>query len=230
MLNSVLDFCFDILFPKYCAGCHAEGSFLCDKCRKNIVAVGSICFVCERRSPQGLICENCKSLTRLRRFVSPLFYRDPIVRELIRLYKYEGVKEIGEILAGYIIEAAMLYAVPLLADALLVPIPLHKKRLRERGFNQAELMAKKLGRAWGLKIATDILMRTEYRKPQTEIKRREERLENAKGIYKINKSPPPGKIMILVDDVATTGATLEEAARVLKNAGAKQVWAFTAAR
>ena len=76
----------------------------------------------------------------------------------------------------------------------------------------------------------NILTRKVYRQRQTEMHRREERAKNAEGVYGVEAPPPAESTLILIDDVATTGATLEEAAKVLKAAGAKQVWAFTAAR
>ncbi|MBI4134867.1 MAG: ComF family protein [Candidatus Sungbacteria bacterium] len=140
------------------------------------------------------------------------------------------MREISDVLARFIVTYINETRITLPERALLVPIPLHRKRLRERGFNQAEVIAKSLAKALSIPLENNILMRAKYAPPQTTMKTRKEREENAKNLYAVAAPIPDGATIILVDDVSTTGATLEEAARVLKEARAKQVWAFTAAR
>ena len=230
MLQSVTEFILDVLFPKKCVGCGREGAFTCENCRPALAATAPTCFVCEKRSPDGSICEPCKPETRLRQFVAPLRYHDHFTRELIHTFKFGGAKEISKILAKEITDSLGFYAIPTPPRSLLIPIPLHPKRLRERGFNQAELLARELEMRLHIPINTTTLLRTTYRDHQTKMPNREQRIKNAKGIYRVADKIPPGTTAILVDDVSTTGATIEEAARVLKAAGAKQVWAFVAAR
>jgi ComF family protein len=230
MLKEALEWSLDILFPKRCCGCLAEGSFLCQACQAAIEIGPSVCFVCENRSPQGTICDLCKPATRLRRFIAPLSFRDHIVRELVHTLKYGGAKEIAALLAEYLTEYIRFYQIEIPPSALLVPIPLHQKRLRKRGFNQAELLAQAIGAGLNLPVETRLLFRAIYRNQQTKMKDKKARLANAIGVYQVRGIIPPQTTLILVDDVSTTGATLEEAARVLKKAGAKQVWAMTAAR
>lgn len=230
MLQAAIEFCLDFLFPKRCAVCSREGSMLCEGCRPAIPTVSAVCFVCERRSPEGEICEGCRPETRLRRFIAPLAYSEPAARDLIHALKYAGMRHLAQDLAGWIVNYVRAVKVELPPASVFAPIPLHRRKLRERGFNQAELLAEKLAAAFGIPARTDILSRTKYATPQSKIKRREERLKNATGLYAVKNALPEKTTVILVDDVSTTGATLEEAARVLKEAGAKQVWAFTAAR
>jgi len=230
MLKAFFSFALDILFPKRCAGCQKEGVFLCENCKDAIRTIPPACFVCEKRSPDGTICPNCKPETAVRRFLAPLSFHDATARELIHAYKYHGAKEIAEALGEYIVSSLYTYQISPPPNSILVPIPLHPKRLRERGFNQAELVANVIGEKLGLAVETQILGRKVYRKQQTEMRHRKDRMENAKGVYRVKEPPPAESTLILIDDVATTGATLEEAAKVLKAAGAKQVWAFTAAR
>lgn len=229
MRSQALDFFLDVLFPRFCAGCKREGLFLCEACRRGIIPGSSVCFVCEKRSPDGLICELCKGNTKIRRFIAPFAYAQPTIRELIHLLKYGGAREIADDFGNWIAASLSLSSVLIPKEALLVPIPLHSGRLRERGFNQAELIARSLAHHLGLSVNAALLKRTLHRKPQTEMKKREERLDNAKGIYKV-AGDVSGKLIILVDDVSTTGATLEEAAAVFKKARAKQVWAIAVAR
>lgn len=229
ILSASINFFLDILFPRFCAGCKKEGLFLCESCRLGISPGTSACFVCEKRSPEGLICEPCRPKTKIRRFVAPFTYANPVIRELIHLLKYSGAKEVADDLGGWVARAVRLYAIQVPEDALLVPIPLHVNRLRARGFNQAEVIARAMGKQLNISVDTSLLARTAHRKPQTGMKKREERVSNAAGIYKVAGNVP-AKTLILIDDVSTTGATLEEAATALKQAGAKQVWAFVVAR
>ena len=109
-------------------------------------------------------------------------------------------------------------------DTLIIPIPLSKKRLRERGFNQAELIANLLAEKMSVKIACNILEKIKHTETQVKVKNRENRLKNLKGRFKVSHPRLlKEKTIILVDDVATTGATLFEAGRVLKKSGAKKV-------
>jgi ComF family protein len=157
-------------------------------------------------------------------------YSEPAVRDLIHALKYAGMRYLAQDLAGYIVSYIRAVKIELPPASILVPIPLHRRKLRERGFNQAELLAEELAASFRAPARTDILSRIKYATPQSKIKRREERLKNAAGLYAVKNSLPEKTTVILVDDVSTTGATLEEAAHVLKAAGAKQVWAFTVAR
>lgn len=113
---------------------------------------------------------------------------------------------------------------------LIVPVPLHPKKLRERQFNQSEVLASYLAKRLDKKIVKDKVKRIKYTMPQTELKR-DERIKNVDGAFLAKDGPDlEGKIILLIDDVFTTGATLHECAKALKNAGAKKVVAFALAR
>lgn len=113
---------------------------------------------------------------------------------------------------------------------VIIPVPLHTGRLRQRGFNQAGLLARGLGKAVGLEVDYGLLARTEWTEPQTRLKR-EERLHNVKGAFRVVKAGKlRGRSVLLVDDVFTTGTTLCECATVLKQVGAEEVHAITVSR
>ena len=182
-----------------------------------------------------------KSLTDLY-FALP--YQNILAKKLIRRFKYEPfIKELAETLVLLIItHFQLLDNKPNLANFILIPIPLNEKRRRWRGFNQAEEIGKELskflparlasqGEAGGkLPLVSDCLLRVKNNYPQVELSEKE-RKENVKDIFFCqNKKEIFGKKILLVDDVYTTGATMEESARILKESGAKEVWGIVVAR
>lgn len=248
LLIQIKEFFLNLFFPSGCINCQKEGSYLCQDCLSlidipqnqycpfcyppKIVLDGRICYLCRKKG---------KKLAGLF-FAAP--YQNFIIKKLIRQFKYEPyLKGLAKTLSSLIIEHLQLFGKkPDFFQAILVPIPLTKKRLKWRGFNQAEELAKELslflpGRLAKLKeagrnipLANDILLKIKETLPQVELSGKE-REENIKGAF-ICKNPDKarGKKILLVDDVFTTGSTMEECARVLKMAGAKEVWGIVVAR
>ena len=126
----------------------------------------------------------------------------------------------ADLMTAYIIR----FQIDLPRAARLIPIPLHPRKERVRGFNQSKLLASALGNAWELPV-TDILRRERNTRPQSTLTH-DERLKNIKDAFQ-SAPLPQNEILILVDDVKTTGGTLEEAARALASAGAHTIWALT---
>lgn len=220
----------DLVFPKICVGCGTEGEFLCPECSASLIARAPSCPVCGARSLDGVLGGACEEKMSLRRFFAPFRYRDPLVREIIHTYKYEGVRGLGPILAGRLAEAIRTYPIPLPKSTVLAPIPLHPRRERERGFNQAELLARALGERLGLGVE-NILIRTRPTKEQISMESHEARRENMRGVFALAPNADArGKAVVLIDDVATSGATLAEAARTLRSAGVRTVSAFVLAK
>jgi ComF family protein len=231
MVHIIIDFAFKILFPKICLGCGYEGAFACDECIPTLEISPPQCFVCESRSFEGLTCKRCLYKSPIRRFFAPLKYDQKLTRELIHALKFKGVHDIINILAPRAINALSFYQfVKKDTNIVFVPIPLRQKRLRERGFNQAELFAIALNNFFNKKIDTSLLIRSSDRPPQTSIKKKEERMQNIAGVFQATRITSKDVTYVLVDDVATTGATLNDAARALKEAGAETIWGITAAR
>lgn len=151
------------------------------------------------------------------------------MRELVHALKYRRNREVATLFATMLAShlAAMHISFP--NDTVLIPVPLHKTRERRRGFNQSLLIAKILAERIGFEVRRDVLKKIHKTVPQMELLR-EERLRNLHGTFAIqNPLPVQGKTVVLVDDVKTTGTTLEEAARLLKQSGARHVWALTVA-
>ena len=149
-----------------------------------------------------------------------------VVQDAIHGLKYRGLRalapELGVLLAQF------LESHPLPAD-IVVPVPLHRRRLRSRGYNQATLLARELGKRSGLPVNGSLLSRNIDTPPQVVAADRDQRRSNVSGSFH-SVGGVPGLAILLVDDVATTGSTLSACAAALKDAGAAQVWGLTLAR
>ncbi|MDP3947153.1 MAG: phosphoribosyltransferase family protein [bacterium] len=222
----------DILFPSCCLSCGADTTVtravLCQACLDSIsVRSAFFCPVCLGRIPDPNIrCHpDAKFLAG-----AAVSYDEPTVKELVRVLKYKGVREAAKPLGTFVARHLEL-ALPARyrEGAIIVPVPLSRARERIRGYNQAEEIARITAEILGLPLELRLLLRTRNTKPQTEIKGREQRLLNLKGSF-TTEGDAMGRIVILVDDVYTTGATMREAAETLKAAGARRVIAVAAAR
>ncbi len=250
---------FDFLFPPKCAACDTmilpdRESDFCSECMRDIHWIKDpLCFICgygfatvdERRDPSGAdspapvdsattrsrnhLCGDCiKKTYRFDRARSATFYRGK-VKETIKRFKFLKMPELARPLARITVASEVVKSALREADTL-VPVPLHKARLNQRGFNQSLLLARELSRATGLKLLEHTLRRTRHTLPQVGLGKKERR-RNVKGAFEVrNPGDVKDKSIVLVDDVFTTGNTLNECSRVLKKAGAGQVIAVTVSR
>jgi competence protein ComFC len=232
-------FLFDLIFPCNCIGCDYEGKWICDECLQAIDIIKQpFCPECRRTTEVGEFCEYCRPRFMLDGIFICAIFGEGVLKEAIHQFKYNYVFDIGEIL-GKIMVGKLNYESRInnheLHFDLIVPVPLHKKRLRQRGFNQSEILARivyrSLGGGLNNQFSARALRRLKYTIPQAELDR-EQRLENLKGVFEFvgEEKIVRQKNILLVDDVTTTGATLEECARVLKNNGAKSVWGIVLAK
>lgn len=195
----------DFLYPKKCLGCKKSGKYFCDACLKTV-----------KLNDQAAL--NGTSL----------FQYTGIIKAAVQTLKYQFLRnietELGELIDRGMVEEELKEFLQL--KPLVQPMPLYWRRQNWRGFNQAEIIAKILAKKFNLNLV-DCLERIKQTKPQADLKRKE-RLANVKNIFKV-KAKPAGAVLV-VDDVWTTGATMEEAIRTLRRAGVKQVWGLTLAR
>ncbi|MBI2625809.1 ComF family protein [Candidatus Parcubacteria bacterium] len=221
----------NLLFPRQCVGCGAEGTYLCPSCASHLGKLPSLtCLACGRRRPDGRTCDTCRKKLHLAGLVASLSYGDPLARELIHELKYQRVREIAALLARLVTETLKELAPHLTRDCALVPVPLYPSRMRERGFNQAELLAASLATTFNLPLMPAIV-RTRRTKPQVELRDPELLKANVAGAFALSRNTHIlPKVIVLVDDVATTGATLSACARALRSAGAREVWGAVVAR
>lgn len=192
-----------------------------------IISKNPLCPVCERPSPYGLthpICRKKLSLDGLYVFGD---YRG-ILKNLLLAYKYKNVSVISKILYGLIINN--LPNVFKKAD-LIIPIPLHPKRLMERGFNQSELLCRLIAGALDINVNCKSLVRKRHTLPQMSLRTYKERTKNIKNAFRVaNPDSVKGKTVLLIDDIMTTGATMFEAVKTLKRNGAGKTYGIVVAR
>ncbi len=219
-LNTIKDNLLDIVFPQNCLNCGKSGEYLCQNCLKD--APGA-----ERPTLS---------------WIYPLYdYRHPAIKKSIAFLKYKGRKQLvdsfSNVLHGKIMEElADLHLMENFSSPALIPIPLSPRRQKERGFNQAELLCRKIvqrdqeNKDNNFVLMTNVLTKPNDTRHQAQIKDRGDRLTNLSGSFVVkNEESIKDRNIILIDDVTTTGATLTEARKVLKAAGARKVIAFTIA-
>lgn len=239
---------FAAVFPSECRLCQRPlASFsripVCDECLDRIAPLrGARCPVCGDSLPLTPLSQAVPGLCAACRMERPLFERvasygsyTAELRDLIHLLKYGHVRTAAGVLGQMLAEAAesLLTAEP--ETMVMLPIPLHASRFRERGFNQAELLAQVAERelhrkGYRVELDTTLLLRRRATESQTGLSR-EQRRENIRGAFMVAAPENlENRTVLLVDDVMTTGATIAECARVLLNAGARSVLAATVAR
>ncbi len=228
-----------VLLPNTCAACHRDLPWqskepLCAACTQAVQPVGTMyCLRCGKPLPDGgAHCYQCRG-SKARHFKCKIIRSavifGPQVRGVIHAFKYTDQPYLAAYLAEWMNNQWKEY-VDLAETELMLPVPLHRSKYRQRGYNQSELLARKLANLRGLPLDTTSLVRTRNTPSQTQFGRTG-RLANMSGAFTcVNPAAVKGKIVLLVDDVATTGATLEGCAEALKAAGAKKVMAYTLAR
>jgi ComF family protein len=211
--SALKEFVLDILFPVECLGCGKEGEWICGHCEEKVrldIYVGKGIF--------------------LDKIIVPYSYDNPIIKQSIHLFKYKNIEELGEVLGKIFINGLNKIIRKGDFEAACVPIPLHEKRLRERGFNQSEILAIRVGDFFLWEISSAIISRFRFTRPQVGLNE-EERKENIKDAFSVKDNKIiHNKRIILIDDVFTTGATMEECAKALKEAGAGEVWGLALAK
>lgn len=229
-LSLFKSFLLDLLFPMFCLICGKEGTLLCDSCQLLFVMVPPQCFVCGKLAPtpSGQTCISCRKKSVIRAFFSPFLYRQEIVRLMMHKFKYEGMRSLAPFFADYLFRYVEKHgAFP--TDALFIPIPMRARKRRARGFNQSELIAIHLSGLTGIPVDLNVLKKVKDTIPQARLSV-EERKHNLEGAFQVNAHAEiKHKTVILIDDVKTTGTTLEGAARALKKADVKSIWAITVA-
>lgn len=216
ILNTILD----LIFPTKCISCGKNSYYLCKSCLSNSREA-------ERQCPE---------------WVFPIYdYRDILIKKSLWLLKYNGKRRLAELFAQSVYpriieELSDLAPLENFTKPILIPIPLSNKRFRERGFNQSELICKYLmkidreNNQCNFELIDNVLIKPKETIHQAKIENRNERLKNLKGTFTVkNQELIKKRNIILIDDITTTGATLNEAKKILKENGANKIIAFTIA-
>lgn len=218
----------DLLYPKLCVGCGKEGAFICNSCYRSMLRiVPPVCPLCGTPQASGVLCYHCISHLTAIDGIRSAFQFNGITRKAIHQMKYGNLRAIAGCLAEQLFDFLASHDIP---AGVLVPVPLHPKRLRERGYNQSQLIAEKLAKKMGLPVISNCLLRNRPTPPQARTQNAKERWANVIGAFICQDNKLSGQQVLLIDDVTTSGATLEACASVLKDAGVASVWGLTLAR
>jgi len=217
----------DWLFPATCAGCEKPGMRWCDACQREVNLIGQkVCQRCGKPQPDRIVCLSCVREPPLyQSLASWAFYGGPL-RQAIHRLKYGHDLGLGDIFSRYLIEYLAQRAWPV---DLILPVPISPKRLKERGYNQAGLLAQPLARAYGIHYEPKGLTKIKETISQVGLTQ-SQRHTNVSGAFKGYDHVVKGAKVLVVDDVATTGATMESCTQALLEAGADRVWGLTLAR
>jgi len=238
---SIKKFLLDLLFPKFCLGCQKEGSYLCEDCR-SLLDISEYNY-CLCSKPQRLPlnqkigkCSKCQDKKLSGLYFALPYKENPLIKKLIQQFKYKPyLKDLSETLSSILIEHFLKTKKntdEIWENSVLIPVPLHIKKLRERGYNQSEELAKELAKILKIPVINNVLIKIKPTTSQVELSK-EEREKNLIGSFFVCHQVIDvinGKKVFLVDDVYTTGSTMQECACVLKKAGAKSVWGIAIAR
>lgn len=217
----------DLIFPPRCIVCSRLGTWLCAECISDLpYVVGPVCYQCGTPLPQGRSCARCaQHPLEIERVHSVFLFQGP-VRSAVHRLKYRNgralAEPLGELMADWWVEQRI-------SVDVIVPVPLHPRRLRERGYNQAGLLARALGRRLDVPVWETAIERVRHTRSQMRLDAAA-RQSNVQGAFHCSDERVGERRVLLVDDVCTTGATLDACAEALYRTGGAWVQALTLAR
>lgn len=205
----------DLFFPVFCFGCGKEKHYICENCRKKIIP-----------PEKFLKTKYCSKI------YSASHYNNPVVKNAIWNFKYKGAKTTSRDLALIIFQNINYFSIKNKKSHILIPVPISKKKLSRRGYNQSLILVKEISKITKIPFYKDVLIKKFHTLSQVETKTKKERKLNLKGSFAVLNAPPHLKnnTIILVDDILTTGETINEAAKALKKAGFADIIGITIAR
>jgi len=233
MLKEYLAAIKDIIFPRLCLYCQRKiaRGYLCPDCREKITYLKPpLCRYCAKPAGQnaGEICRVCAQKTHpYTRALSVTAYKEPLV-SLIHLFKYKNHDYLAELLGFLMAKRLAKTGFSINDYHYITPVPMHRHKLKERGYNQAELLARELSNYFKIPVVNDIIFAAYLTSSQTKLKGKERR-ENKAGVF-IVKEDVSNKNIVVVDDIFTTGATAYSCCQALKKKGADKITVLTLAK
>ena len=225
MYERVIHTVLQTLFPSPCYGCGTKRALACSTCLAIREPRKKPCWYCNIETGPSSICTKCRPKSIVTRVIWALPYKEQSTKELIKTFKYRNKPALGSALAKTLAHAVDDHGIP--HATTVVPVPLHATRLRERGYNQAEILAKHLDRPYD----ATLISRVQAAPSQVLSPTKKERIRQVRGAF---YAPHPHKVsgrdFLIVDDVITTGATAHEVASVLHKAGARNIYIAALAR
>ena len=217
----------DLLFPPRCVGCKRQGAWLCARCRAQAPPLPEpLCVHCGQSITSGDLCLDCQNRPlALHGLRSAHFFEGPLC-SAIYAFKYNGLRQMAGPLGEMLFAGYTRFAI---AADMMVPVPLHAARQSQRGFNQSLLLAQDLAGRVHLPVDGEHLLRMRNTRPQVGLGATARR-SNVDGAFAWAGESLGGQRVLLIDDVCTTGATLESCADALYTAGAASVWGLTLVR
>jgi|SRR3989338_2300732 len=227
----------DLIYPRACYGCKSAGTYFCAKCYKGQGTLPHpMCPHCDVRLPEGILSSVCRKKLNLDRVFICSLYRDETINSLIKSLKYRSAhslaKPLGDFVWWWLKKEKYLDSLKNNIDIIL-PIPSHIKKGKRRGFNHADKLARQLSLLSGIPSISNGLIKIKNTESQVETSSKEERIKNVKDSFEMNSAFAQnlkGKNILLIDDVITTGSTISECAKTLREGGAKEVWALAIAK
>jgi competence protein ComFC len=220
------------LFPVFCLACDEEGEWVCDECFRFLQPLVQLfCPICHASTSCGEVCNKCTGKSYLTGHIAALKYKeDALIGKIIHILKYNYAEDVMSVIRRILHEFIKINKDYFYKIDIIIPVPLHKKRYAERGFNQAEYIARVLSDELSISMKNNILTRSLNTPHQAKLDRGG-RLKNVEGAFSFTKFESiKEKHILLVDDVFTTGATMQACANILQKNGASAVSACTLAR
>lgn len=207
-----------LMAPHRCLGCGREGKLLCASCQPGLRAALPCCYRCGQPDDRARTCEACRRQSSLQQVRAATVYRG-LAKDMVWKFKFGHAQAAAREMA---VLMQPLYAAEPRGSLLIVPVPTATTRVRQRGFDQARLLARALARQLGQPYAAVLSRQGQAHQVGSG---RQQRLRQLAGVFRVRRMKLVGhaQAILLVDDVVTTGATLEEAAHCLQAAGAKQI-------
>lgn len=232
IIRNIWDGILDLLYPPKCLVCgDMQPKYLCSDCLSQITFINPpVCRRCGAPVQENEPCHGCSQVELGFDSARSVGAYDGVLKEAIHQLKYSGHRVMAPILGGLIVDYLREQNAWLRRTSCIVPIPIHSSRLRSRGFNQSELLAVEISRVFALPMVGASLVRWRSNQPQVDLPL-DKRHENVQGIFRVIRADSiAGRSVLLIDDVYTTGSTVDSAARVLREAGAREVHVLTLAR